>query len=189
VLPEPIPGRKQPPCDLQPRLAEALLGGEPCEVGGQIPDQVRPADLARGGIEAAVGPAAIGADDPFEIPAKQGDRLALVAVGGDPEEGRPRSEGAPPGAPLAAHSPAGLVDLESGGLADALEQVLAGPHQRLSGASENRVHRAAREPGAKQLAGQLDRVAPGDAVADGECRNRRLQAGAEGAGGTSAVSE
>jgi len=41
VLNEVIPSREETPGDVEARLAEALLGGEPFGVGGQVANQVR----------------------------------------------------------------------------------------------------------------------------------------------------
>src|SRR5665811_351202 len=50
-----IPGGEQPSGDLQAGRAELLLGGEGLAVGGEVPEQVRPADLAALGLKSAVG--------------------------------------------------------------------------------------------------------------------------------------
>ena len=159
MLSEVIPSREETPGDVEARLAEALLGGEPFGVGGQVADQVRPAGLAALRIKAAVGPPAIGADDALEALAEQGLHLALVAVGRDAEDSGVRGDGAPQGALLAAQLPACLIDVERRGFSDADKQVLVGPCQGLTRSGEDRVHRAARELRTEQLAGQLDRVA------------------------------
>src|SRR6266516_922072 len=51
VLTEVIPRREQAPGYVEALLAELLLSGESFGVGGQVPDQVRPADLAAVGVE------------------------------------------------------------------------------------------------------------------------------------------
>jgi hypothetical protein len=85
VVCELIPGLKQPAADLKPALAEALLLGEPLRVAAEVAQQVRPADLAAGGVEPVVGPPAVRADDPGEALADQLGQLALVAIGRDVE--------------------------------------------------------------------------------------------------------
>jgi len=81
-------------------------------VGGEVPDQVGPAELASFGGEVVVGPPAIGGGDAREALAEQRLGFALVAVGGDPEDGLGRCERAPERALRAAQALAGLVDVD-----------------------------------------------------------------------------
>ena len=48
--------------------------------------------------------------------------------------------------------------------------------ERIRGAGQDLIDAARADPGAEQLGHQLDRVTPRDAIADRECRDRRLQA-------------
>ena len=88
LVPVGVPGREQALCDRQAGLAELLLGGESFAVGGEVPQQVRPAELAPLGVEVVVGPPAVGAGDALEVLAEEGLGLAPMAVGGDPEDSR-----------------------------------------------------------------------------------------------------
>jgi hypothetical protein len=54
-----IPSGEQPCGDLEASRAELLLGAEPLAVGGEVPEQVRPTDLAALGLKSVVGPPAI----------------------------------------------------------------------------------------------------------------------------------
>ena len=71
----------------RPCLAEALLGSESFGVGGEIADQVRPADLATVRDRSRGRPTSDRSRDAFEVLAEQRRRLALVAVGGDAKDG------------------------------------------------------------------------------------------------------
>src|SRR6266496_275946 len=66
-----LPGDEQPRCDLESCLAELVLSGEPVCVGGEVPDEVGPAELAPVGVEVVVGPPAIRAGDAREVLAEQ----------------------------------------------------------------------------------------------------------------------
>jgi hypothetical protein len=59
ALSEPVPGLEQAAGDREAGLAERLLGGEPLAVGGEVPNQVRPTDLAPFRLEVVVRPPAI----------------------------------------------------------------------------------------------------------------------------------
>ena len=96
--------------------------------------------------------------------------LALMPVGGDPEDRRLGRERAPERALTAAQAPAGLVDVDGGCAADLVVQPGVGRCERLAGALHDRVDRARGELGAEQLAHELHRVAAGDAVAHGDDR-------------------
>src|SRR6266540_3669809 len=76
VLRELVPGREQASCDREAGRAELLLSGEPLAVGGEVPDEVGPAELAPFGLEVVVGPPAIGAGDALEVLAEE--RLGLA---------------------------------------------------------------------------------------------------------------
>jgi hypothetical protein len=64
---EVIPGGEEAPGDLESGPTEALLRFGPFALGGEVAEEVRPADLAGGGLEVAVRPPAIGADDAGEV--------------------------------------------------------------------------------------------------------------------------
>jgi len=85
-------------------------------VGGEVAHEVSPTELAPLGVEVVVGPPAIGAGDAGEVLAEQRLGLALVAVGGDPEDCRVEGERAPERALAAAQAPAGLRRDPLGGL-------------------------------------------------------------------------
>ena len=150
-------------------------------MGGEVADEMSPAELSPFGIEVVVGPPAIGAGDAGELLAEQRLGLAAVAVGGDPQQRHPRGEGAPERAFAAAQAPAGLIDVERRRAADLLGKRSVGLRQRRAGLPHDGVDRAGRDLGAEQLAQQLRGVASGDAVAHHQDGNRRLQARAEGA--------
>lgn len=54
-----IPGAKELPADLKPRLAEAALVCEPFGVAAEVAQQMCPADLAPSGVKGVIGPPAI----------------------------------------------------------------------------------------------------------------------------------
>jgi hypothetical protein len=55
-------------------------------VGGEVAEQVRPAELAPFGVEVVVAAPAVGADDPAVPLAEQRPGLEAVAAGRDPED-------------------------------------------------------------------------------------------------------
>jgi len=107
-----LPGAEEALRDLEPGLAELVLCGQALRVSGEVADEMCPTELASLGLEVVVGPPAIGAGDAPEALAQEHLGLALVAVGGDPEERRPGGERAPERALAAAQAPAGLVDID-----------------------------------------------------------------------------
>jgi hypothetical protein len=76
-----------------------------------------------------------------------------------------------------------FLDVDGRGLADVAQQIRVGFVERLSGAADDAVNGAARELGAEELAQQLDGVAAGDTVTDGEGGHGRLQARPESSPG------
>ena len=110
-------------------------------------------------------------------------QVLLVAIRGDLEDGDLLGERAPQRALAALQPPAGLIDVERPGAAHPAEQLLVGLLERVTGAVEDRVDRADRDPGAEQLLAELDEVAARDTIADRQCRERRLQARPERAAG------
>ena len=119
--------------------ASARASSKPLAVGGEIPDEVRPAELAPFGVEVVVCPPAIRAHDAREVLAEERLGLALVAVGGDAEERRPLGERTPERAPAAAQAPAGLVDVDGRGGADVVEKPGMRLRERLARPLHNRV--------------------------------------------------
>src|SRR5712692_5608169 len=182
VLLELLPGLEDVPGDLEAVEAEGLLGAE-AEVGveGEVAAQVRPAHLPLFGVEAVVSAEPIRTDDTGERVADQSVKVRLAAVGCDPQQRRLLAEGAPKRARLAGEIPAGLVDVERASRTGPLEQLVVHRRQRLAGAGEDRVDRADRDRAAKQLLHQLDELAAGETIADGQGGDRRLQLGAEAA--------
>ncbi len=117
-----VPSLEQACGDGEAGLAELLLGGEPLAVGGEVADEVGPAELAALGVEVVGGPSAVGAGDALEVVSGERLGLALVPVGGDPEDGRPLAQRAPERALAAAQAPAGLVEVDGRGGADLVVQ-------------------------------------------------------------------
>ncbi len=150
-------------------------------MGGEVPEQVCPAELALLGVEVVVGAPAIRAGDAGEILAEQRPDLTLVTAGGDPEQRCPLGQSAPERAPLARRPPAGLVDVDDRGRADLLRKPSLRLCERLAHMLHDRVERPGRKLDSEQLAHQLGAVAAGDAVANRERRDGRLQARPEGA--------
>src|SRR6266545_2784418 len=126
-------------------VAELLLFGHAFAVGGEVSEEVGPAELPPAGVEVVVTTPAVGADDASEALAEQRPGLEGVAAGCDPEHRAPAGQRAPE-RPVAA-----------GGL------------------PADRVDRAGRELDPEQLAGELGRVAARDPVADSERHDRGLQ--------------
>jgi hypothetical protein len=84
-----VPGGEETCCEREAGFAEPLLRGEALAVGGEVPEQMCPAELALLGVEVVVGPPAIRAGDAGEILAEQRRDLTLVTAGGDPEQALP----------------------------------------------------------------------------------------------------
>lgn len=171
------------PAIARPRSPNSFWAASPLAVGGEVAHEVGPAELAPLGVEVVVGPPAIGAGDAPEVLAEERLGLALVPVGRDPEERRPLGQRAPKRAPLSRRAPAGFVHVHGGSGADLLVQSGVGRCERFAGALDDGVDRAGRELHPEQLVHEFHGVAAGDAVADGDRRDGRLQAGAEGRAG------
>jgi hypothetical protein len=169
-----VPGCEQPPGDRESPVAELLLGGEPFAVGGEIPGEVSPTELAPFGVEVVVCPPAIRAGDAREVLAAQCPGLALMTVSGDPEERCPPSQRAPEGAPLPGCPPAGLVDVDSSCGADLLAKPGVRLLERFARPLHDRVDGASRELNAKQLTHELGGVATRDTVSYRQRRDSRL---------------
>src|SRR5438876_2971671 len=106
------PGGEELARDAQALLAELLLFGHAFAVGGEVSEQMRPAERPLGRIEVVVAAPAIGADDPGEALAEQRPGLEGVAAGSDPEDRGSGGQGAPERAVAAGGLPAGLVDVD-----------------------------------------------------------------------------
>jgi hypothetical protein len=66
-------------------VSEPSLFAHPFAVGGEVAEQVRPADLTAGRVEVVVGAPAVGADDPVVAFAEHRLGLGGVPAGRDPE--------------------------------------------------------------------------------------------------------
>ena len=108
---EDLPRPEDALAQLEPDLAELLLGGEPFGVRLEVPPQVSPAELATGERQVRICPPAIGGDDRLRV-GEQVLGVILVAVGGDLKEGVAMSERAPQRAPLTGGAPAGLIHVQ-----------------------------------------------------------------------------
>src|SRR5437773_328255 len=106
------PGGEELACDAQALLAESLLFGHAFAVGGEVAEQMRPAELPLRRVEVVVAAPAVGADDPGEALAEQRPGLEGVAAGGDPEDRGVGGQGCPERAVAAGGLPAGLVDVD-----------------------------------------------------------------------------
>ena len=161
--------------DQEAAVAELFLFGHAFAVGGEVSEQVGPAELALGGVEVVVAAPAVRADDPGEALAEQRPGLEGVAAGRDPEDRGPAGEGAPECPVAAGGLPAGLVDVDDRGRLDPLLELRVGAGERLPGALDDLVDRPGRELDAEQLPGELGRVAARDTVPDRERHDRGLQ--------------
>src|SRR5450756_2321623 len=161
--------------------AQKQFGAEALAVGGEVADQVRPAELTSLGVEVVVGPPAVRAGDAGELLAEQRLSLALVATLGDAEDGGAARERPPERALAAAQAPAGLVDVDGRRGAHVAEQVFVGLLQSGARAADDGLDGTARELGAEELAKELCGIAARDAIAYCEGGDGRLEARAEGA--------
>lgn len=123
-----VPGGEEIAGDPQALLAERLLFDHAFAVGGEVAEEVRPAELSLAGIQVVVAAPAVGADDPGEALAKQRPGFEGVASGGDSEDRGAGGQGAPERAVAAAGfqpvssmlttgDSAGLTSLEGADLA------------------------------------------------------------------------
>src|SRR5439155_15003769 len=115
-----VPGGEEVVCDYEAAVSEFFLVGHALAVGGEVPDQVGPAELPLGGVKVVVATPAVRAADPGEAFAEQRLGLEGVAAGGDPEDGGPAGQRTPQGAAAAGGLPAGLVDVDGRGCLDPL---------------------------------------------------------------------
>src|SRR5262249_1177893 len=117
-----LPGAEEVAGDLQAVLAERLLFGHAFAVGGEVAQEVGPAELPLCRVEVVVAAPAVRADDPGEAFAEQRPGLEGVPAGGDPNDGGAAGQHTPEGAVAAGGLPAGLVDVDGrGGLDPLLE--------------------------------------------------------------------
>src|SRR5207244_3090667 len=105
-----LPGGEEVVCDPEAAVPEVFLFGHAFAVGGEVSEQVGPAELALAGVEVVVAAPAIRADDPGEALAEQRSGLERVAAGRDPEHRGRAGKGAPERPVAAGGLPAGLVD-------------------------------------------------------------------------------
>jgi hypothetical protein len=101
-------------------------------------------------------------------------RLALVTIAGDPVERELVGKGAPQRAAAALQPPTSLVDVECAAAPDPSSEIDVGPLERIAGAGQDLIDRAAADPGAEQFLAPLDAIAARDAVSDRQRRDRRL---------------
>src|SRR6266542_1539318 len=105
-----VPGGEEVVGDLEAVVAELFLVGHAFAVGGEVSDQVGPAELSLARVEVVVAAPAVGADDPGEALAEQHPRLGRVAAGRDPEDRGSAGQRAPQCPPAAGGLPPGLSD-------------------------------------------------------------------------------
>ena len=141
VLLELLPGLEQVVGDDQAGGSEVFLFAHSFAVGGEVAEQVRPADLAVGRVEVVVAAVAVGADDPVVAFAEHGLRLGGVPAGRDPEDRGSTGERAPEHPAVAACLPAGLVDVDDRRPFDLLLKPGVGGGERITGALHDRVDR------------------------------------------------
>jgi hypothetical protein len=155
--------------------SEVFLFAHPFAVGGEVAEQVRPADLTAGGVEVVVAGVTIGADDPAVALAEHDLRLGGVPARRDPEHGSRAGKRAPERPAVAAGLPPGLVDVHDRRALELLLQPGVRRGERLAGPLDDRVDRPGRKLDAEQLAGELGGGATGDPVAHRERDHRSLE--------------
>ena len=84
VLLELLPGLEEAVRDREAGAAEFVLFAHSFAVGGEVSEEVGPAELAAVGVEVVVAAVAVGADDAVVAFAEDGLRLGGVAAGGNP---------------------------------------------------------------------------------------------------------
>jgi hypothetical protein len=177
---EDLPRPEHPLAQLEPRLAELLLGGEPFCVRFEVSPQVRPAELTALKRQMRIGPPAVGGDDRLGI-GEQRLGAILVAVSFDREVGVALIEEPPQRAPLTGGAPASLIHVQRLRGAQSLEQVVVGAGERVRGAREDRVDRARADAAAEQLFAELHRILARNTVSHRQRRHRRFKARAKAA--------
>ena len=115
-----VPGGEEVVGDLEAVAAELFLLGHAFAVGGEVAEQVGPAELPLARVEVVVAAPAVGADDPGEALAEQRPGLEAVAAGRDPEHRGAAGQRAPERPAAAGGLPAGLVDVDDRGRLDPL---------------------------------------------------------------------
>ena len=153
-------------------MSELLLLGHALAVGGEVSEQVGPAQLSLARVEVVVAAPAVRADDPGEALAEQRSGLECVPAGRDPEHRCAAGQGAPERPAAAGCLPAGLVDVDDRSRLDPLLELGVRPGERLPGTVDDRVDRPGRELDAEQLPRELGRVAAGNTVSDRERHDR-----------------
>ena len=143
-----------------------MLFAHPFAVGGEVAEEVGPAELALVGVEVVVAAPAVRADDPVVAFSEHGLRLGGVPAGRDPEQPGLTGERTPEHPALAAGLPAGLVDVHDRRPFDLLLKPGVRRGERIAGALDDRVHRPGRELDPEKLTGELGRVTTRDTVAD-----------------------
>jgi hypothetical protein len=136
-----VPGGEEVAGDLEAVAAELFLFGHALAVGGEVPREVRPAELSLRGVEVVVAAPAVGADDPGEALAEQHPGLAGVAAGRDPEDRGLAAQRAPQRPAAACGLPAGLVDVDDQRCFYLLLEPGVRGGERLTGALDDRLDR------------------------------------------------
>src|SRR5215211_7209011 len=170
-----VPGGEEVVGDPEARVAELFLLGHALAVGGEVSEQVGPAELAAGRVEVVVAAPAVRADDPGEALAEQRSGLEGVPAGRDPEHRGAAGQCAPERPTAAGGLPAGLVDVDDRGRPDPLLELRVRAGERRPGPLDDPVDRPGRKLDPEQLPGELARVAPRDTVPDRERHDRGLQ--------------
>ncbi len=131
-------------------VAELFLGCQAFGVRGEIPAQVRPAELAARQRQVRVSPPAIGSHDRLGI-SEQTLCVILVPVGRDMKVRVAPVEDAPKRAALTRGAPPVSSMFTARGTAKLPSRSACGSAERLARASKDRVHRAHADPRAEQL--------------------------------------
>jgi hypothetical protein len=136
---EPLPGLEQVVRDHEAGVSEVFLFAHAFAVGGEVAQEVGPAELPLDGFEVVVAAPAVRADDAGEALAEQRPGLERVPAGRDPEHRGPAREHAPQGAAAAGGLPAGLVDVDDLGCLDPPLELGVGAGERVPGPLDDRV--------------------------------------------------
>mgnify|MGYP007107693838 CR=1 FL=1 len=147
-----IPGNEETRSDGKPGLAELFLLPPALGVGGEVPSEMGPTQLAPLRFQVVMGLPAVAGGDTREAITEQRSGLPLMAVGGDAKDGRAAGERTPEGALLTPGAPAGLIDVDGGRSADVMKQLLVGQPKRGPGPPDHGIDRSDRKAGAEELA-------------------------------------
>ena len=178
-----IPGNEETRSDGKPGLAELFLLPPALGVGGEVPSEMGPTQLAPLRFQVVMGLPAVAGGDTREAITEQRSGLPLMAVGGDAKDGRAAGERTPEGALLTPGAPAGLIDIDRRGGPSATKELLIGRIKGVGCMLQDGIHRARGHAGTEQVASELHRVAAGDAVAHRQRGDGCLKTGTEGAPG------